>query len=212
MPEKIELFPPRKKRNKFRLLLPIINISEIEQSNQEKTTISSMGNKIKQLEKGEMFGINAILSKKGIRSASIFANVNCDFIILLKRDYLHILTTFNKEKRDKLKFIIQKIPHMSELALSTIFDDYFYMFKTEYFLKNDILTKEGAAGIKIYFIADGFCAVNKVVEIETFKNTQKLITSCNIAIGKFGPGTIAGEELIFEKSGKYKYTITVFAF
>ena len=181
----------------------------MEERNKEKATISDMGIKIKELGKGEMFGINALLLKKGKRSASIFANINCNLIILSKRDYMQNLIIFNPEKKEKLKFIMEKIPFMTEIASYKILDDYFDIFNNEQYLKKYVLTKEGDSGMKIYFIAEGFCIINKVIEVETYKNSQKVMSIFNIAIGKCGPGTIVGGELIFEKSRKYKYTITV---
>ena len=208
MPERIQLNPHKKKRSLAISLFKKKDLA-IEERNAQKATIAEMGIKIKESSKGEMFGIHALLSRTGKRSASVFANVNCELIVLLKRDYLQIITTFNKERREKFKFISEQIPCMAENTSSKIFDDYFHLFKNQNYLKNDILTKEGTRGNKIYFIAEGFCVITKIIKTETSKSSQKMISTLNLAIGKAGPGTIVGEELVFEKTENYKYTVTV---
>ena len=210
-PERIQSNPYKKKRDAAISLVKKKNLA-VEERNTQKATIAEMGIKIKESSKGEMFGIHALLSRTGKRSASIFTNVNCELIVLLKRDYLQILTTFNKERREKFKFISEQIPCIAENTSSKVFEDYFYLFKNENYLKNDILTKEGTQGNKIYFIAEGFCVITKIVKPDTSKRSQKMISTLNLAIGKAGPGTIVGEELVFEKSENYKYTVTVFHF
>lgn len=160
----------------------------------------------KQMSEGEAFGEKALTSKDSKRTASIFAKTDCQFIILMKEDYLSIVGRYNKEHRLKLEFIKQNIPYIDRINSNHILEDLLYMFSVEIFKRGSKIVEEDKPGKRVYLLASGECMVEKNVLNEKTDNSKKLF------LAKISPPALIGDEVLFEGKGKrksYKYTVKV---
>ena len=154
---------------------------------------------------GESFGEKALTSKDAKRSASAFTKEDCEFIILMKEDYLKIVAKFNKENRFKMNFLLTNLPFIDRITSRFILDDFLYIFTAAYLNRGNTVTEEGKAGSRIYLLVEGECVVEKTLP------GQDLTAPRKIFIAKIGPPTLIGEELLFakQKTRTYSYGVKV---
>lgn len=161
----------------------------------------------KEIKAGEAFGEKALTSKDEKRSASILTNEDCEFIILMKVDYLNIVGKYNLENKTKLQFLRENIPFIDKVLSTSILDDYLYIFNTGLLKRGNKVIEEGQLGSKVYLLVAGQCRIEKVVCLDqNFSAGTK-----KIFIGEINAPAIIGEEVLFEKKETryYKYTVKV---
>lgn len=163
----------------------------------------------KELREGECFGERALGSKEAKRMASILTNTDCEFIILLKKDYLNIMSQYNKENRLKLEFLKKHLPYVDKIVSASVLQDYSYIFQTEFLTRGNIVVQEGQDGERIYILVQGQISLQKKIDYENPLRKKK--TSKTVLISNSCTPTIFGEEILFEPKfrRKYKYTVKV---
>lgn len=171
--------------------------------------IESLGKKLSEMKEGEGFGEKALLAKCGKRTASIVTNTNCDFLVMMKKDYVEIITKYDKRRQAKMKFMTKYIPYLDSIVSSEIIENLFYLIKEVDHSKGAVVAQEGAPGKHLFFIQDGYCDIEKTIigEIGTGKNTATYKAKRKLAT--FGPGSCLGEEVLLSTNPKYDYTIVV---
>ena len=172
--------------------------------------INSLGIKVGEMHEGEGFGEKALLAKNSKRTASVVTNTNCDFIILSKKDYIDIITKFDKRSQEKMKFMKTCIPHLNSITSSEIWSNLFYLVREVDYSKGIILGAEGAPGKNIYFINDGYCDLEKTIIVNRTKLHQKIEPlKIKRKLATFGSGSCLGEEILIGEDPKYEYNIVV---
>ena len=173
--------------------------------------IAEMGSKVKEIKEGEGFGDKALVERNNKRTASVLTNVNSEFIVILKEDYLNIINRFDKRKHAKMDFMKKSIPFLDSLASLEIWDDLFYLIKELDCNKEVVLCNENKIGHNIYFIASGQCSIEKNIAIK-FKKGRNESEPIEVkkTLATLGVGSCFGEELLLNKKvTKYKYSIVV---
>lgn len=169
--------------------------------------IESLGSKLTEMKEGEGFGEKALLAKCGKRTASIVTNTNCDFLVMMKKDYVEIITRYDKRRQAKMKFMTKYIPYLDSIVSNEIIENLFYQIKESDHSKGAVVAQEGAPAKHLFFIQDGYCDIEKTIISEstgknpTYKIKRKLAT--------FGPGSCLGEEVLLNVNPKYDYSIVV---
>lgn len=173
--------------------------------------ISHMGVKTKEMYAGEAFGEKALLNKDAVRSTTILTNVDTDFIIMSKEDYLNIVRKYDKRRLKKAEFMKKNIPAIEHIVSEEIWDDMYHLIKEADFSKDSLLTEEGDFGTVIFFLCEGFCQLTKKVVAE-YEKDKELHPKERILVEKtvnlVGAGSILGEEILYDDQ-PYRYTITV---
>mgnify|MGYP000847616682 CR=1 FL=1 len=159
----------------------------------------------KELGEGEAFGEKALTSKDSKRSASIYASVDCQFMILMKEDYLSIVGKYHKENRFKLNFLQNNLPYVDRITSTLILEDFLYIFNTEFFKRGNTIIEEGTSGDRVYLLVHGECTIEKKI-LQEKSDTYK-----TVFIAKVSAPTMLGEEILYQKRSEreYKYTIKV---
>jgi len=173
--------------------------------------IAEMGTKVKEIFEGEGFGDKALVEKNSKRTASVLTNVNSEFIVILKDDYLNIINRFDKRKHAKMDFMKKNIPYLDSLASLEIWDDLFYLIKELDSHKEAIIINEDQIGQNLYFVASGQCTIEKKLIVK-FKRGRNESEPYEIKkfLATLGVGSCFGEEILAtRKPTRYKYTILV---
>lgn len=157
----------------------------------------------KDLTEGEAFGEKALTSKDSKRSASIYASVDCQFIILMKEDYLSIVGKYHKENRFKLNFLKENLPYVDRITSTLILEDFLYIFNTEFYKRGNTIIEEGKPGTKVYLLVQGECIVEKKIMQE------KSDIPKTVFIAKVSAPAMLGEEIVYQKRSEREYIYTV---
>lgn len=173
--------------------------------------ITEMGTKVKEITEGEGFGDKALVEKNGKRTASVLTNVNSEFIVILKDDYLNIISRFDKRKHAKMEFMKNNIPFLDSLASLEIWDDLFYLIKEIDCLKDVTICNDNQIGNNLFFVSSGQCSIEKNLIIKYKKGrNESEPTEVKKTIATLGVGSCFGEEILLNrKPTKYKYSIIV---
>ena len=175
--------------------------------------IAEMGVKVKEIKEGEGFGEKALIEKFSLRTASILTNVNCEFIVIMKDDYVNTISRFDSRRHAKMEFMKNHIPSLDSLASLEIWDDLFYLIKEQESSKDTVIVTENQSGPNIFFVASGLCALTKTFTVQMKKGYNDYEpTEITRTVATIGAGSCFGEEILQSRSAKYKYTITVFFF
>jgi len=194
------------------------NLDQSEVSHKDLTSeelamnnlIAEMGVKVKEIKEGEGFGEKALIEKFSLRTASILTNVNCEFIVIMKDDYVNTISRFDSRRHAKMEFMKHHIPSLDSLASLEIWDDLFYLIKEQEHPKETIVASENQSGSNIFFVASGQCALTKTFTVQMKKGHNDYEpTEITRTVATIGAGSCIGEELLQSRSSKYKYTITV---
>jgi len=172
--------------------------------------IAEMGVKVKEIKEGEGFGEKALLEKFSLRTASILTNVNCEFIVIMKDDYVNTISRFDSRRHAKMEFMKNHIPSLDSLASLEIWDDLFYLIKEQESCKESVVISESQIGSNIFFVASGQCALTKTFTVQLKKGYSDYEpTEITRTVATIGSGSCFGEEILQSRGTKYKYTITV---
>ena len=167
--------------------------------------IASFGIVVKVLRKNETFGEAALLQTSNQkRNATIIANMDCQFITLSKKDFTMIAHRFQRGNKSKLEFLREAIPDIANISGRTILEDYLYSFKNLYLKKGAEVVTAGTPGDEIFVLVEGQCEVEMKEAGPAGSDGGKAIT-----VARIDPGAMIGDELIFESTKEYKYTIRV---
>ena len=173
----------------------------------ENTLKIELGTINKEMKEGEAFGEKALSSKDAKRSASILTNTDCEFIVVMKRDYINIMGRYNKEDRLKMEFLKNNLHYIDKISSSMVLQDYLYIFHTEIYHRGNTVIEEGIVGKKVYMLVQGQIGLEKKVDHEGTFDCIKSTKSVQVA-SLFAPATF-GEEILFDGRDKYKYTVKV---
>jgi len=195
-------------------LLNLNESSETENPENKTSTlnqlISSLGVKIKDMKEGEGFGDKALVEESAKRTTSVVTNTFCEFIVIMKKDYLDIIKRYDKRRQAKTEFMKNQIPYLNTINSSNIWEDIFYLIKDVDHTHGSAIVHENEIGNRILFVVTGYCQLEKEIvfhdkndhyEYEPVKATK--------VIAKFGSGSCLGEEILVSKDQKYNYTIRV---
>lgn len=160
----------------------------------------------KEVKEGEAFGERALTSKDSKRSASILTNTDCEFIVVMKKDYVNIMGRYNKEDRLKMEFLKENLPYVDKISSSSVLKDYLYIFHNELLYRGNTVLEEDAVGERVYMLVTGQIKLEKKVEFESQFDCTKTTKAITVA-SLFAPA-IFGEEILFGQN-KYKYTVKV---
>ena len=108
---------------------------------------------IKTLFKGEAFGELALMSNKP-RAATIQCCEDCKFAVLNKADYLKLFSKLEKKKLNTKISFLKSVPYFSKwtnMALSK----FCYDFSDRFFIRNQIVFKEGQKCEYVYIVKYG---------------------------------------------------------
>lgn len=142
--------------------------------------------------------------------ASVVTNVNCDFLIVRKEDYLNITHRFDKSRQAKLKFMMKAIPEIQCISSQAVLESLVYLLREAEYPKGHVIFAEGAPAKSIVFIQEGSCDIEKTLVYEEKKTNQKTETfTSRRKIANFTKGSCIGEEALAEQDPKYHYTTTV---
>jgi len=172
--------------------------------------ITRHGIKIKEIKEGEGFGEKSLVEQFGKRSTSIITNTHCEFIVIMKNDYVNIIRRYDKRRQAKIDFMRDKIPYLNTISSSIIWEDIFYLIKDADYTKGTAIANENEKGNQIFLVVQGYCELEKGIIIEE-KNRHHQYEPIKMkkAIAKFGPGSCLGEEILVSPDPKYNYTIRV---
>ncbi len=159
------------------------------------TMATQLGMINKEITAGYAFGERALTSRDEKRSATILTNQDCEFIILMKEDYLRILGKYNIENRFKLNFLKDNIPYINQVLSSSILEDYLYIFHAEFFKRGNTVVEQDTHGSRVYFLVEGQCCIEKTLNYDGSSSLRE--NHKKVFISQIGPPSVIGEEIIF---------------
>ena len=184
-----------------------------EKEEGEELNLNVHGTINKILEKGYSFGEKALTNPGAKRSASIYTLTDCEFIIVMKKDFLAVFNRFSKANNQKLGFLLSTVPNLNKISSKLILEDYMYSVQIADANKGTVLTEQGKTGERIYFIANGFCTLEREVECPNIDPEKNILAKRKlmVQVARLGPNMLIGEELLFgsKKEKKYRYTAKV---
>jgi CRP-like cAMP-binding protein len=155
------------------------------------------GDHLCDLGKGIMFGELA-LSENKPRQATIMTQTECMFLIIKKEQFNVIKRFHTTEMNFRKDFLLKVMPKMEEINADKYVKDMLNSLTNESYMKNQIVTRQGLEGGKVYLLRDGRCKITM-----RLKN-DRIVNICEI-----GTGSVIGEECLFDSDFAYKYTITI---
>lgn len=171
--------------------------------------IAKLGVKLKEMKEGEGFGEKALVEKAN-RSTSVVTNSNCEFIVIMKHDYMNIIKRFDKRHQIKSAFMSTKIPFLNTINSPVIWEDIYYLIKDIDRPKGSILANENETGDKIFFIETGSCELEKTIIVErNSAHYQYDSLKFKRTIARLDAGNCLGEEILVNRDQTYNYTIRV---
>ena len=111
---------------------------------------------------GESFGELALLYNSP-RAATIQAKTNCSLWVLDRETFNNIVKDSAQKKREKYEAFLKKVDILSTIdnyELTQICD----AIKSETFVKNDFIIKEGESGDVFYILEEGEAIATKILE------------------------------------------------
>ena len=169
-----------------------------------------MGFKIKEMNEGEGFGEKALVEKDGKRTTSVITNVDCEFIVIMKDDYLNIIRKYDKRRKTKEDFMKEHIPNLKNINSTVIWDDIYYLIKDINYPRGSIIVNENDQGDKIFFIVEGCCEIEKnIIITESDLRHEYEPIKMKKVIATFDTGSCLGDEIVLENKNTYDYTIKV---
>ena len=166
--------------------------------------------KIAELKEGQGFGEKALVDTSALRTASAFTKTNCELIVIMKEDYVNIISRFDVRRNAKLEFMKGYIPELNALSSLAILNDLFYFIQEHDYSKHNVIMKEKEIGDSIFFIGSGECTIEKALSMKrkVDKDTSESINVEKV-ISVAGVGTCFGEEILLGDGQCYKYTVKV---
>jgi CRP-like cAMP-binding protein len=155
------------------------------------------GDHLCDLGKGIMFGELA-LSENKPRQATIMCKTECTFMIIKKEQFDIIKRFHTTEMNFRKDFLLKVMPKIEEINADKYVKDMLISLTNESYMKNQIVTRQGLEGGKVYLLRDGRCKI-----------TMRLKNGRVVNICEIGTGSVIGEECLFDSEFAYKYTITI---
>ena len=156
------------------------------------------GDHLCDLGKGVMFGELA-LSENKPRQATIMCKTECMFMIIKKEQFDIIKKFHTTEMNFRKDFLLKVMPKLEEINADKYVKDLIISLTNESYMKNQIVTRQGLEGGKVYLLRDGRCKITM-----RLKN-DRVVNICEIATG-----SVIGEECLFDSPDyPYKYTVTI---
>ena len=155
------------------------------------------GEKIVDLTTGVMFGELALM-KSAARNATIIAHENCQLLTLRKSQFDMIKNLYSSEMIFKKEFILQLLPTLTEINSDRYVNEILENLSNVGHLKGYTLTRQGSAGDEIFLLKSGTCKISLALD------SGEYMEICEV-----GPGSIIGEEIIFDSDTLYTFTTLV---
>ena len=201
------------------LKLPAAQSNEIlfeEDSENEEDTrriITQHGYVINQLCEGDHFG-DIALYKNIKRSAGALSYTSCEFITITEDLLTFVRRRFEKANTRKLNFMLDYFPGMDNLRHRNLLDAMLTVLEDTKFDATANLTVQGNKSIYFYVIVDGFCDLYvKLPQDPKYNGIQKYPDQGDhnrqdgIVVCRICPGMFVGEEILFNSTGEYDFTV-----
>jgi len=181
---------------------------------------SKYGIVVDTVSKGGFFGERA-LSEDKPRGATVVAMTHCELLVVTQDLFMSLKSRFDKKKNRILEFILQSIPTLDQLASKTIVEKLYYLFKEQRYEYGHNVITEDTKGDHVYLLFDGECEIVKNIKVDKTMTFQSSMTQISplIGLGKTNSkqimlytipkGTFFGDEVLFQKTHKYQYTVKV---
>jgi CRP-like cAMP-binding protein len=175
----------------------INEVDSMEDSMYQPMDFKRFGEKVVDLKTGKMFGELALM-KSAARNATIIAHENCQLLTLRKSQFDMIKNLYSSEMIFKKEFILQLLPTLMEISSDKYVNEILENLSNVGHLKGYTLTRQGCPGEEIFLVKSGTCKVSLALA------SGEYMEICEV-----GPGSIIGEEAIFDPDGRYKFTTVV---
>jgi CRP-like cAMP-binding protein len=172
-------------------------VESFEDSMYQPMDFKRFGEKVVDLKTGKMFGELALM-KSVARNATIIAHTNCQLLTLKKSQFDMIKNLYSSEMIFKKEFIIQLLPTLTEISSDKYVNEILENLSNVGHLKGYTLTRQGCPGEEIFLVKSGTCKVSLAL------TSGECMEICEV-----GPGSIIGEEAIFDPDGRYTFTTVV---
>ena len=196
--------------------LAIVNTPEpVEEEARDVDKIAEKyGVVINKLGKGTFFGEKALYSQKP-RSATIITNTECEFLTISQELFNFIKSKFEKTNTKKLNFLMDNFPDIELTKNRNFLENLLYLLEEKNFNLHAGLTIEGAKGNNFYVLVKGVCNVYKkfslnepgVAKLRKYGDHEGSEKSDGILICQIFPGTFIGEEIVYNGTGQYEFTV-----
>lgn len=134
-----------------------------------------------------------------------------EFLVLNKDDYLNTINKYDKTRSEKQEFMKKNIPYLDKINSPEIWDELFYTLRSYVYPRDTLLGDEGEVGRNVYFILEGFCVLEKTLDIPLAKektNDKQEYATIKKIVTTVGAGNSIGEEVMIGDH-RYKYCIKV---
>ena len=173
-----------------------------------------------QAEKGGFFGEQALFNKHP-REQTAIAETDCEVLVLYKRDFHFINRNYDKKRLNLINFIVKFIPEVESGQSAKLFEDLGHLFKEKVYEKGSYLMHEGAKGHCFFMLYGGNCEIIKSLKIDETPNLKEQtnpleqlvrirpVYSEELSICNVEKGAFLGEEIIFDSSHLYNFSVKV---
>ena len=213
-----------------------LKLSSVERQNSQ--TPSSKSNKkttisLKQLanengfvrckvQQGGFFGEKALFSKQP-RLSTVITAMECEFLVLNKKDFQEVSEKYDLKRRVVLEFMKEYIPNIEEFAGSEMLEDMMHALQEKKFDRDTYIVRENDPGNHLYLIYEGTCELIKKVVIDETSNMQESLGSLKklvrvnpvrtqgLSICKMERGEFIGEECVFGNRGVYDLSVKAYS-
>mgnify|MGYP002622739310 CR=1 FL=1 len=187
-------------------IMPVIDINK---------AAARYGKIIDRISTGGYFGEKALESDEVItRGATIMASMTSEFLTISTELYNYIRSRFERNNKAKLSFMLEYFPFVEKMHNQKVLENLLYLLEEKVYHLNNLITLEGGKGKEFFIIYDGVCEIYKrdpdYIEPNTGREknvTQTPLQKGNIFVCSINRGVFFGEEILFNKSGQYEYTI-----
>ncbi|GMI26746.1 hypothetical protein TrRE_jg9537 [Triparma retinervis] len=112
---------------------------------------------------GGAFGERALLTSEP-RAATVTCTVNCDFLVIQRRDYLRVLReTHEREFTGKMAFL-KTVRYLENLP-NQVCEEIAQKFSKKRYGANQVIVKEGSKKTHLHILRNGECRVLKKVDM-----------------------------------------------
>lgn len=173
------------------------------------------------IKEGGYFGERALIEDSK-RVATIMANKNTIVLTIHKDDIEFVKFKFDAQKYKVFDVLCQAFPEIQNVSSNEIKDSYVYLTEDRTYAVGSTLFDESDPGTKIYILYSGICEVYRNVWVDEstdmkapLKELKKFykftpIKTRKITIAQVNqPGTVFGEDILFQKNARYHYSVKV---
>lgn len=139
--------------------------------------------KVTTLASGKGFGELALKRERLMpRAATIQCLTNCHLAVMTKSDYQKVLSRIEARNLKKLIEFFKSIPFMSKNS-KTILTKLHYSFEQKYFIRKQVVYKEGDKSDWVYLVKSGEFEVTKKLKVQLKKNCDENMAECKKLLG-----------------------------